>query len=125
MTEVWSALEECYEFMLAYAAKGLATDEDRGSEDKSAKWHAVNALSGRKKRWATAIQNESGGQRDALLELPGFEADSEGRCRLRAKSHVRASSRGPTDCRNPGSPYRGHRLVHNSSADAWGVISSG
>jgi hypothetical protein len=30
MTEVWSAVEECYEFMLAYAAKGLATDEDRG-----------------------------------------------------------------------------------------------
>jgi len=74
MNEIWSrfeALEECYEFMLAYAAQGLATDEGSaaGTQVKEVLKRASTALSGLAESCATAIQNEPDKQRDAMLQF--------------------------------------------------------
>jgi hypothetical protein len=72
MNEIWSrfeALEECYEFMLAYAAQGLATHEGSaaGTQVREVLKRAVNAISGLAESCAAAIQNEPDRQRDAML----------------------------------------------------------
>jgi hypothetical protein len=60
----FEAIEECYEFMLAYAAQGLTTDE--GNESGRQIWkflnRAVEALGGLAEKCATA----SGDQGDKL-----------------------------------------------------------
>ncbi len=74
MNQIWSrfeAIEECYEFMLAYAAQGLATDEGSaaGTQVREVLKRAVNALNGLTESCATAMQHESGEQRDAMLQF--------------------------------------------------------
>jgi hypothetical protein len=55
-----NAIEECYEFMLAYAAQGLPSDEGggRGSEVRHFLGRAVEALSGLADAYAGAVKEE-------------------------------------------------------------------
>ena len=52
-----NAIEECYEFMLAYAAQGLPSDESSPRVREFLR-RAVNALHGLAESCATALQNE-------------------------------------------------------------------
>jgi len=54
------AIEECYEFMLAYAAQGLNGDEGSGSGGQLKHFliRAGDALSGLADAWSSAITNE-------------------------------------------------------------------
>jgi hypothetical protein len=63
LTEIWSrcdAVEECYEFLLAYAAQGLPTDQGSksGGQVREFLQRAVRALSGLAEICATAIKEE-------------------------------------------------------------------
>jgi hypothetical protein len=50
------AVEECYEFMLAYAAQGVATEGGKsGSQIREFLQRAVEALSGLAEAWVTAV----------------------------------------------------------------------
>ena len=74
MNEIWArfeALEESYEFMLAYAAQGLASDEGSaaGTQVREVLNRAVDALCGLTESCAAAIPNESAGQREAMLQF--------------------------------------------------------
>ena len=53
-----NAIEECYEFMLAYAAQGLPSDAGSGSGSQLREFlgRAVKALSGIAEAYATAVQ---------------------------------------------------------------------
>jgi hypothetical protein len=55
-----NAIEECYEFMLAYAAQGLPSDAGSGSGSQLREFlgRAVKALSGIAEAYATAVQRE-------------------------------------------------------------------
>ena len=55
-----NAIEECYEFMLAYAAQGLPTDAGSGSGSQLREFmgRAVKALSGLSDAYAMAIKQE-------------------------------------------------------------------
>jgi hypothetical protein len=55
-----NAIEECYEFMLAYAAQGLAGDagEGRGSQIRGFLERAVEALSGLADAYTSAVQEQ-------------------------------------------------------------------
>jgi len=55
-----NAIEECYEFMLAYAAQGLPSDEDSqsGGQVREFLQRAVKALDGLAESCATAIKQE-------------------------------------------------------------------
>jgi hypothetical protein len=55
-----NAIEECYEFMLAYAAQGLPSDEGSGSGSQLREFlgRAVKALSGLADAYATAVKQE-------------------------------------------------------------------
>jgi hypothetical protein len=55
-----NAIEECYEFMLAYAAQGLPSDEGSGSGSQLREFlgRAVKALSGLSDAYAQAIKQE-------------------------------------------------------------------
>jgi len=55
-----NAIEECYEFMLAYAAQGLLSDKDSrsGGQIRAFLNRAVNALNGLAESYATAVWNE-------------------------------------------------------------------
>jgi hypothetical protein len=62
--EIWErfeAIEECYEFMLAYAAQGLSTDEGSASGRQVREFlnRAVEALDGLADSCATAMRDES------------------------------------------------------------------
>jgi hypothetical protein len=59
--ERFEAVEECYEFMLAYAAKGLATDKgsEPGRQVREFLNRALAALSGLAESCATAIPGAS------------------------------------------------------------------
>ena len=51
------AVEECYEFMLAYAAQGLPTDEGKsGGQVRELLQRAVNALTGLAEACAMAVR---------------------------------------------------------------------
>jgi hypothetical protein len=54
------AIEECYEYMLAYAAQGLNGDEGSasGGQLKHFLIRAVDAMSGLADAWSSAIKNE-------------------------------------------------------------------
>jgi hypothetical protein len=55
-----NAIEECYEFMLAYAAQGLPSDEGSRSGGQIREFlnRAVNALNGLAESWVTVVRNE-------------------------------------------------------------------
>jgi hypothetical protein len=75
--EIWKrfeAIEECYEFMLAYAAQGLPSDEGSksGTQVREFLNRAVEALSGLAESCATAMRDEGlerGDQLDAFLAV--------------------------------------------------------
>lgn len=54
-----NTVEECYEFMLAYAAQGLAADAgtDKGSQLRNLLGRAVEALNGLTQAYESAIGN--------------------------------------------------------------------
>jgi hypothetical protein len=56
-----TAIEECYEFMLAYAGQGLAGDEGSQSTGQVRDYlnRAVEALSGLTEAYATAVKQEN------------------------------------------------------------------
>jgi hypothetical protein len=63
VTQVWercNTIEECYEFMLAYAAQGLPSDEgsQSGRQIREYLRRAVSAISGMAESCATAIKQE-------------------------------------------------------------------
>ena len=63
VAEIWErfeAIEECYEFMLAYAAQGLPSDEgsESGRQVREFLNRAVEALSGLAESCATAMRDE-------------------------------------------------------------------
>src|ERR1700693_175311 len=76
-TQIWKrfeAIEECYEFMLAYAAQGLPSDEGSksGTQVREFLNRAVEALSGLAESCATAMRDEGlerGDQLDAFLAV--------------------------------------------------------
>lgn len=53
-----NTIEECYEFMLAYAAQGLASDEGSGSGRQVREFlsRAINAVQGLAESYATAVR---------------------------------------------------------------------
>ncbi len=55
-----NAVEECYEFMLAYAAQGLPSDEgsQSGGQVREFLDRAVKALEGLAESYATAVKEE-------------------------------------------------------------------
>jgi hypothetical protein len=55
-----NAIEECYEFMLAYAAQGLPSDQGShsGGQIREFLSRAVNALNGLAESYATTVRNE-------------------------------------------------------------------
>jgi len=55
-----NAIEECYEFMLAFAAQGLPSDQGSGSGSQLREFlgRAVKALSGISETYAAAIKQE-------------------------------------------------------------------
>jgi hypothetical protein len=55
-----NAIEECYEFMLAYAAQGLPSDQGNSSGGQVREFlnRAVNALNGLAESYANAVRNE-------------------------------------------------------------------
>ena len=55
-----NAIEECYEFMLAYAGQGLSGKENSGSTGQVREYlnHAVQALSGLAEAYAAAVKQE-------------------------------------------------------------------
>jgi hypothetical protein len=60
MVERFNIIEECYEFMLAYAAQGLPSDEGSrsGGQIREFLQHAVNALTGLAEGCALALKHE-------------------------------------------------------------------
>ena len=74
-------IEECYEFTLSYAARGLATDEgsDAGRQIRYHLGRALEAISGLKAACFTVIHNEPLTIREkyeAFLEVLGADAKS-------------------------------------------------
>ena len=55
-----NAIEECYEFMLAYAAQGLSSDQGSGSGEQIRDFLglAVNAVNGLAESYANAVRNQ-------------------------------------------------------------------
>src|SRR5882757_2290307 len=69
--EIWErfeAIEECYEFMLAYAAQGLSSDEGSASGRQVREFlnRAAEALTGLAESCAAAMREESGERGDRL-----------------------------------------------------------
>jgi hypothetical protein len=56
-----NAIEECYEFMLAYAGQGLAGDEASNSVGEARNYlnRAIEALSGLAESYAAAVKKEN------------------------------------------------------------------
>jgi hypothetical protein len=63
---IFECIEECYEFTLAYAAQGLASDEgsEAGRQLRRFLHRAVEALAGLAARCETAIREECGTESD-------------------------------------------------------------
>jgi hypothetical protein len=73
------AIEECYEFMLAYAAQGLPGDQgsSSGSQLRQLLARAVDALSGLAGEYAAAVQRdhlEPAGRYEAFLSVLSRDA---------------------------------------------------
>ena len=63
LADIWercNTIEECYEFMLAYAAQGLPSDEGSQSGEQIREYlhRAVKAMSGLAESCATAVKQE-------------------------------------------------------------------
>src|SRR5258707_14263310 len=60
ISERCNTIEECYEFMLAYAAQGLPSDEgsQSGGQIREYLGRAVRAMSGLPESCATAVKKE-------------------------------------------------------------------
>jgi hypothetical protein len=60
ISERCNTIEECYEFMLAYAAQGLPSDEGShsGGQIREYLGRAVKAMSGLAESYATAVKQE-------------------------------------------------------------------
>lgn len=77
-----NAVEECYEFMLAYAAQGVSGDEGsgKGGQIRSFLERAVQALSGLSDAFTSLVRHESlepaGRYRDFLAVLERDAKDS-------------------------------------------------
>jgi hypothetical protein len=74
LTNIWErfeAIEECYEFMLAYAAQGLPSDvgSKSGAQVREFLNRAVESLSGLAESCATEMRDEGLEQQD---RLPAF-----------------------------------------------------
>ena len=77
LTKMWErfeAIEECYEFMLAYAAQGLPSDEGSksGGQVREFLHRAVGAVRGLAESCATAMREERiepGDRLDAFLDV--------------------------------------------------------
>ena len=71
ISERFEAIEECYEFMLAYAAQGLPSDvgSKSGAQVREFLKRAVEALSGLAESCATAMRDEGLERQD---RLPAF-----------------------------------------------------
>ena len=77
MSKIWEhfeAIEECYEFMLAYAAQGLPRDEgsESGRQVREFLSRAVEALGGLVESCAVTMQEEGlerGDRLDAFLDV--------------------------------------------------------
>jgi hypothetical protein len=74
-------IEECYEFTLSYAARGLATDEgsDAGKQIRYHLGRALEAISGLKAACFTVVHTEPLAVREkyeAFLEVLGRDAQS-------------------------------------------------
>ena len=79
LNERVDAIEECYEFMLAYAAQGLPGDQGSasGSQLRQLLGRAVDALSGLTGAYAAAVQQENleaAGRYDAFLSVLSRDA---------------------------------------------------
>jgi hypothetical protein len=75
--DIWGrfeAIEECYEFMLAYAAQGLTNDQgsDSGRQIREFLDRAAEALSGLAESCAAAATQE--GRFEAFLSVPDRDA---------------------------------------------------
>jgi hypothetical protein len=66
ITDRFEAIEECYEFMLAYAAQGLSSDEgnESGRQLRILLHRAVEAIGGLAENCATTITEEGRTQAD-------------------------------------------------------------
>jgi hypothetical protein len=78
--ERFEAIEECYEFMLAYAAQGLASDKgsESGKQVREFLTRAVNALNGLAEGCAEAMGDDRPGflavlERDASDSLAALD----------------------------------------------------
>jgi hypothetical protein len=74
-----NTIEECYEFMLAYAAQGLPSDQGSHSGGQIREFlnRAVNALNGLAESYATAVRNEGfepAGKYQAFLDVLNRDA---------------------------------------------------
>jgi hypothetical protein len=60
ISELCNTVEECYEFMLAYAGQGLPSDEGSKSGGQIREYldRAVKAISGLAESWSTALEQE-------------------------------------------------------------------
>jgi hypothetical protein len=60
MLERCNTIEECYEFMLAYAAKGLPANEDSGQDEQIREFlqRAVNAIVGLAESYRLDVEGE-------------------------------------------------------------------
>jgi len=60
MLERCNTIEECYEFMLAYAAKGLPANEDSKQDEQLREFlkRAVNAIVGLAESYRLAVEDE-------------------------------------------------------------------
>ena len=69
-----NTIEECYEFMLAYAAQGLPSDQGSHSRGQIRGFldRAVNALNGLAESYATAVRNEASMSRRTSRRSPGI-----------------------------------------------------
>jgi len=60
MLDRCNTMEECYEFMLAYAAKGLPANEDSGQDEQIREFlqRAVNTIVGLVESYRLAVEDE-------------------------------------------------------------------
>src|SRR6202158_269599 len=88
-----NTIEECYEFMLAYAAQGLPSDEGSksGAQVRQFLKRAVEALTGLAENCATAMREE-GLEREDRLEAFLAVLDRDARDSLAAMDLVLAQA---------------------------------
>jgi hypothetical protein len=91
ISERFEAIEECYEFMLAYAAQGLPSDQGSksGAQVREFLNRAVEALSGLAESCATAMREE-GLEPEARVEAFLAVLDRDARDSLAAMELVLA-----------------------------------